>query len=158
MFPILADFEKVYELSRWETNDAQISLQSGHVQHGDSALAIKFLAGKYPGITLHALQGDWRAYEYLTLNVFNPQATPKRLSLKIYDRQHPHNAYAYQDRFNTHFMIKAGWNNIVVALGDIRLAPKNREMDMGDIIDVSLFLQNQQQPVQLFLDYIYLSQ
>lgn len=156
-FPLLADFENTNELARWEVNDAQILLQSSHVRHGEGGLAVKLAAAKYPGLALHQLVADWRAYEYLSLSVFNPQAEIKRLSLKIYDRQHPHNGYAYQDRFNTHFNIKPGWNELVVALDDVRLAPKDRDMDMANIVDVSLFLQNQTQPVLLYLDDLRLS-
>ena len=157
-FPVLADFENKNELARWELNDARILLQPSHVRHGGSALAVNFGMSEYPGIALHQMVSDWRNYRYLKLNVFNPQKSAARLSLKIYDHQHPHNDYAYRDRFNANYDLKPGWNALEVALEDVRQAPKGRQMNMADIVDISLFLQDQTQPVLLYLDYLRLSQ
>jgi len=156
-FPLLADFEDATELARWDTNTAQISLQSSHVRHGEYGLEVKLGAAKYPGVALLQLVPDWRDYQYLKLSIYNPQRDVKRLSLKVYDRQHLRNGHAYRDRFNSHLYVNPGWNDFEVSLDDIRSAPKGRQMNMAEIVDVSMFLQDQTQPVVLYLDYLHLS-
>ncbi len=156
-FPVLADFEHVNELRRWELNNAQIALQQTHVRHGISGLAINLTEGRYPGISLKELIGDWRAYRYLKLNILNPQADEQRMELKIYDKQHLKNGHPYADRFNRVIKLRPGWNLISIDLNDIRLAPKRREMDISDMSTISLFLHNVKKPKQMYMDYIYLS-
>jgi VanZ family protein len=156
-FPLLADFESDHELSRWRANDTRLWLQQKQVRHGQSALAINFFPGEYPGFALHELVGDWRGYEYLKFSLYNSQSSSMEIVLKIYDRQHPHNGYKYADRFNRHIMLQPGWNDVTVKLEDIHQAPGSRTMDMTDIVDISLFLVNQKQPASMYFDYLYLS-
>ena len=156
-FPLLADFESDYGLSRWRGNNAQLLSQQKQVRHGQSALAINFFPGEYPGFALHELVGDWRGYEYLNFSLYNSQSSSMEIVLKIYDRQHPHNGYKYADRFNQRIMLQPGWNDVTVKLEDIYQAPGSRTMDMTDIVNVSLFLVNQKQPASMYFDYLYLS-
>jgi len=156
-FPLLADFESDYEFSRWRGNNARLLLQQKQVRHGQSALAINFFPGEYPGFELHELVGDWRGYEYLKLSLYNSQSSSMEIVLKIYDRQHPQNGYKYADRFNRSIMLQPGWNDVTVRLEDVHQAPGSRTMDITDIVNISLFLVNQKQPVSMYFDYLYLS-
>ncbi len=156
-FPLLSDFESDNELSRWRGNNARLSLQQKQVRHEQSALAIDFFPGEYPGFALHELVGDWRGYEYLKFSLYNSQSSSMEIILKIYDRQHPRNSYEYADRFNRRIILRPGWNDVTVKLEDIRQAPGSRTMDMTDIVNISLFLVNQKQPASMCFDYLYLS-
>jgi len=156
-FPLLADFESDNELSRWRGNDARLSLQRKQIRHGQSALAIDFFPGEYPGFALHELVGDWRGYKYLKFSLYNAQSSSMEIVLKIYDRQHPRNSYEYADRFNRRIILQPGWNDVTVKLEDIHQAPGNRTMDMADIVNISLFLVNQKRPASMYFDYLYLS-
>ena len=154
-FPVLSDFETPFEIDRWGGNG---NLTVADLPDGSRALRIALKTTLYSGAGMDYLPSDWRGYQTLNLVFFNPDATALGMTLRVHDRQHeqgPH-AYATQDRFNRHFVLKPGWNKISVALAQIRHAPRGRLMDLSQIRDISFFTTRLPHPRVIYLERIYL--
>lgn len=156
-FPILADFETPYELDRWDTMLADLSVDDSTVRYGEKSMRVDFEPGEYPDISLINFVSDWQGFEILKFSVFNSSDQARRMELKIYDWQHLQSGYEYEDRFNRELSIEPGWNDIVVTIEDIRQAPKGRDMNMSDIATFSLFLHKLEQPLTMYFDSLRLS-
>jgi len=156
-FPMLANFETSVQLSRWDVNQANLSLSSENVLEGQKSLKVIFLPDIFSDIALQHFPGDWSNYKKLEFSIFNEEKTPIVIELKIYDKAHIDNGYKYNDRFNKEFILTPGWNNKIFLLKEIFNSPENRKMDKANIKSVSLFLKNISKPITLYLDGLKLS-
>jgi len=152
IFPFITAFEEK-EFARFlRFNHA--ALLTGNVVMRDSKKLhrIRFDQGKYPGLAIIEPERNWSAYHKLRFQVFSDNTSNTRLVLKIYDEKHNQN---YSDRFNQHFIIRPGLNEIIVSLIQIRDAPVGRKLDLTKISGVQLFLTNVTTPLFLELsDFI----
>ena len=156
-FPVLANFETSLELSRWENERAEKALTREQVRQGRQSLQVVYLAGTFPDVTLRELRGDWMAYQYLHVSVFNTLNIPLMITIKIYDHDHLYRGNHFGDRFDREIMIQPGWNDMDIALDDVKNAPADRVMDMEHIAGLSFFIEKNQQPVVIYLDDIRLA-
>jgi len=156
-FPVLADFETPFELSRWDSNLAQLSLTQEPVRYGHKSLRVDFLAGEYPDITLQEFLSDWRDFKSIRFSLFSSLNQPIQMELKIYDRQHAASRYDYEDRFNRELIINPGWNDIEVSMKDVQRAPDSREMDLAHMAALSVFVDELRQPAVFYFDALRLS-
>ncbi len=156
-FPVLADFETPYELSRWDKNLASFSIDDRQTRYGKKAMRIEFSTGKYPGISLNAFLRDWQDYVAVKFSIYNTTDIDLIMELKIYDWQHINNGYEYSDRFNRELTLRPGWNDFSIAMEEIQAAPKQRSMMLGDIASFSLFLHELDKPMTMYFDGLRLS-
>ncbi len=156
-FPILADFETDYELSRWDYNLAELYLEHKIVRSGKRSMRVQFEPGEYPDITLKDFPGDWKGFKSIKFSIFNTTKQNVAMKLKIYDWQHVANGYSYSDRFNHELVLKPGWNDFSFLLEDVQSAPKGRTLHISDIASFSLFLHNLKQPMLMYFDNFRLS-
>lgn len=155
-FPLLADFESPFELDRW-LYPRQLQQEKSIVRHGRRAARVQLSTARYSGIALFHFPGNWQGYRWLRCSVYNPLATPLELNCRIHDAAHRRHGNRYEDRFNTRFLLRPGWNDLEVSLQQVATAPKNRPMDMQAIEGFGLFVVEQEQPLSLFLDHVYLA-
>ena len=156
-FPVLANFETSRELSRWEAERAERTLTYEQVRQGRQSLRVVYLAGKFPDVTLREMRGDWMAYQYLHVSVFNTLNIPLMITIKIYDHDHLNRGNHSGDRFDREILMQPGWNDMDIALDDVKNAPADRAMDMDSIAGLSFFLKATNQPVVIYLDDIRLT-
>jgi len=156
-FPVLADFETPYELSRWDTHLASISIDDKQVRYGQKAMRIEFVAGEYPGISLKSFPGVWQGFATVKFSVYNTTDLDITIKLKIYDRQHIDDGYEYSDRFNRELILRPGWNDFSIATENIQAAPKLRSLELGDVASFSLFLNELDKPMLMYFDGLRLS-
>jgi len=154
-FPVLADFETPFECDRWN-NPSQLRLQNEYVRHGRQAAQLQLSTEHYSGIFLMYFPRDWRGYQTLHFSVYNPDAAPLRLNSRIHDRHHKEQGMEFQDRFNQTFILEQGWNDLVISLDKVKMAPKGRPMDMEHIDGFGLFVVRQPKNQVVYLDHIYL--
>lgn len=154
-FPVLADFETPLELDRW-VNRAQLREETQLVRHGHKAMRVQLSTAKYSGVSMHYFPGDWRGYNTLHYSVYNPHPVGLILNCRIHDTHHKAHGQAYADRFNQQFTLQQGWNDLVVSLDKVKNAPKGRTMDMEQIEGFGVFVVQQAQPMEMYLDYVYL--
>ena len=154
-FPLLADFEKKIELTRWSGN-AKIYKSSSHISSGEFSLAIDTTLDQFSGVGMRYFVTDWRDYSDLVLDVFSGQSFDVSLTLKIYDGQHRKSDQLYADRFNKSFLLMPGWNTIVVSLKELESAPNNRTMDLSNIVGLHFFVTEQEKSYRFYLDNLRL--
>lgn len=155
-FPHLSDFEAPFELDRW-SGDAELTIDHTHAWSGRAALRIDLGTDLYSGAALNYFPGNWLGWGHLTCHLYNPDATPIRLTFKITDRHHDVSGYRFEDRFNRSQDILPGWNRITIDLSDVVSAPDDREMDLTRITAFQLFSIRLPAPRTLYLDHLMLN-
>ena len=135
-FPLIGSFESRLEMGRWGGTDSGISRSTLHATHGQYSLVANLLPGEYPGISLNYLKRDWRGYTRLTFDAFLVGNDPLRITARINDKDHNDE---YDDRYNKSFVLDPGSNEIVIDLKEVMAAPKGRDMDMGNIVNICVF-------------------
>jgi hypothetical protein len=98
---------------------------------------------------------DWRNLQALSFWVYGPKAQVK-LTYRVHEEEHEKGEQAFEDRFNKTVLLRAGWNNVVVDLDEIRRAPVRRTMDMGHISGLIFFVHQLKEPLVLYLDDVAL--
>lgn len=154
-FPVLADFETPFERYRW-VNVQQMRGQRERVRHGEQAMRVQLSTAKYSGVSLFYFPGDWRGYQTLHCSVYNPQAASLVLNIRIHDALHKEQGSEFSDRFNQQFTLQQGWNDLVISLEKVKNAPKGRAMEMEHIEGFGLFVVQQADPLEIYLDHVYL--
>jgi VanZ family protein len=129
-FPVLADFRSPIEpfwTVGYGTNRSLV---------GD-ALAVEFVRGPWPGVSLHEPVPDWSGYQTLLIDVENPDPVKLGLTVRIHDRGHWQN---YSDRFNRHFELAAHERRTLrIDLREVARAPRGRVMNMSQVSNLALF-------------------
>jgi hypothetical protein len=154
-FPRLASFETITELDRWEGGAAR-TLSGEVFRDGRRSLKISLTRATYSGVALVHFPRDWRGYDALEFSVFNPGPAPLDLTCRVHDRTHIAAGQHYGDRFNRRFRIEPGWNDIAIALADIRLAPATRPLDLSCVDGLGIFSVRLPAPATVFLDRVRL--
>lgn len=155
-FPILSDFETASQLERWQDNQARLSISDSKVRDGRFSMRAELFPGKYPGMALRHLHGNWQGYQFIELSIYLDAKYSVNLAMKVYDRQHPKSGYDYNDRFNGNLSLNPGWNDFSLSLHSIQNAPTGRSMDMEKIASLSFFTVNLQQDITLYIDNVQL--
>ena len=154
-FPVLAEFERPDELSRWYHVN-QLRLEDRVVRSGKHSARIQLSTAKISGVTLLHFPGDWRGYARLRFSVYNPLPSPLELHCRLDDRRHRRGRESFADRFNDRFTLRPGWNDLAVSLEEAAAAPRGRRMDMAHIAGFGLFVVERPQAVALYLDGVRL--
>lgn len=152
--PLLADFEQPLDLRQWR---GEVERVSSPVSVGSYSLAVTLPTGvPYPGAQFDRLAIDWRGYQALRFDVYNPQAEPFNLSVRIDDLAHDRRNLGYRDRFNTRLVAEPGWNQYRIPLSEIEQAPQERHLDLHRIQRIYWFTHHLEAPRRLYLDNVHL--
>lgn len=150
-FPILADFKKPGQLSRFHFKNA-------HAKLANSRLHIGFSPNVYANVELLFFPRSWSEFNTLNLKVFTPAGPPLPLSCRIHDQLHSNSdEQHYDDRFNQRFIIPEGNHSITIDLQEVEEAPKNRAMDMHAIKALVCFTDHVSEYKKLRIEKIWLS-
>lgn len=129
-FPVLASFHSRTELY-WTLS---IGVRREIV---DEALEVEFVAEQTPGLGFHEPVPDWRAWDWLLIDVSNPESEPLALGVRVHDEDHN---LQYNDRYNRQFdLAPHERRTLKIGLDEIRRGPRTRPMDMARISNVTLF-------------------
>lgn len=150
-FPVLADFSTPFEIDRFSGN-SHFSLASDKHKPDNKLLSVTFNTNKYSQLSLHYFNGDWRQFEQLRFDVFNPKEEALKLVCRIHDDQHHKNSFAFNDRFNKSYQLKEGWHQINILLEDVKAAPAGRQMNLARIKNISCFTIALKKPRRVFFD------
>jgi hypothetical protein len=154
-FPVLADFETPFEISRWNGGDG-LSVEQLSTVHGGRALKVPLSTELYSGAGLLYFEGDWRKFHVLKISVFNPDMQPLWVTIRIHDRMHDRGIQKYEDRFNRRVLLKSGWNHIEFDLNEVASAPAQRRMDLGQVRGLGIFASSLQAPRVIYVDNVRL--
>ncbi|EDM48751.1 hypothetical protein [Marinobacter algicola] len=149
LLPTLYDFRQPDPSPFW---DGVIEPVTDHaINTHNRALRISLSTARYSGVSLHNLPEDWRDYDRLVINLYNPQDHPLPMILRINDMEHDLGDNDYNDRFNTRLPLAPGPNQFELDLDRIRTAPKGRSMNMQAIRRLILFTVALPEPKTLYL-------
>ena len=154
-FPVLSNFETPFEINRWG-GSALIAIDENTVREGKASLKVQLTPARYSGTSLNHFPANWHGHDYLHISIFNPSLEPLKITLRINDKEHFSNGQSYSDRFNRQFILSSGWNNIDIAIDDIRNAPKNRAMNLRAIGNMGIFTVNLKIPRLIYIDDVRL--
>ncbi|MDB4582918.1 VanZ family protein [Draconibacterium sp.] len=152
-FPVLISNDTPFELDRWRGNS------DIEIDRIESANLLKIRLSpehRYPGTSLGYFPGDWSGYNLLVIRFYNPSPLPLNVSVRVHDRAHE-SSYSYQDRFNLNTRVQPGWSDLKIGLNQIRNAPQDREMNMREISDLSVFTNKLNKERVVYINKIYLS-
>lgn len=156
-FPILADFETPFELSRWDNNLAQLQITDEQVRYGKKSMRVDFSPGKYPDVSLMSFPANWSEFKSVHFSAFSTLPASIIMEIKVYDNKHAASGYDYNDRFNRELVMIPGWNDVEVRMADIAAAPHRRSMDLEHIASLSLFIEKLERPAVFYVDGLRLS-
>ena len=157
-FPYLFRFASALELPLIRGNHASIELSSPprdwKITERRNVVKVSFQATQYPGVVFTEFQPDWESFRYLDLDVYLEDDNEVKMAFRIEDDFE--NA-TYHDRYNGKFELQPGPVHLRIPLSDVRSTPESRELDMGKIKKIVIFIRKPERPVTLYLADLRLS-
>ncbi len=154
-FPVLSDFETPMEASRWN-GGAEIEISRDVAQSSRSSLKVLLNTSKYSGTFLEYFPRNWQGFSVLSFEVYNPSSEPLQITCRVHDREHTRGIQYFSDRFSKRYLLKKGWNTVLIDLEEVANAPKSRRMDMGEIYALGIFATQLPKPRVIYLDNVRL--
>ena len=154
-FPVLGDFEKEVEKSRW-FSAGDILISRDYASKGQQSLKIKFKPGRYSGAKLRYLFSDWKGYKSFALDIYLPTPEPLKITLSIYSKHGSHTASSYNSRFNKIINLRHGWNKIILPLKEVQRSLPDGENSISNIAGLMVYMINERDPRVVYLDNLRL--
>jgi hypothetical protein len=150
----LFDFESETELEylNWECRK-WFERSRDHATSGEYSLKVTLPAGEYPGINFLEIAKDWSAYRQFRMDVFNPEAEPLTLHIRIDDRK---SGWEYGDRFDRDFTIWKGMSRIDIPLDTLKANIAPRTLDLKHIERLMFFIPGNDRKRTFHIDNIRL--
>ncbi|MCA9618931.1 MAG: hypothetical protein KC731_07915, partial [Myxococcales bacterium] len=115
---------------------------------------ITFHAGfRNPRLLVDNPFASWAGYQALMISLWSPEDAPFEVVLRIDDEAA---TLAMDDRFHRRFALVPGPNELRIPLADIRLSPTTRELDLGDLENLVLFMDRPARDHRLFVERLWL--
>lgn len=100
---------------------------------------------------------NWEGYNYLLINIYNPNKDVLKITTKITDYKHDMSDQTHNDRYNKNFtLLETQWNTIKIPLEDIRNSPEGRKLELDDISRLSLFTTDLTKNKVIYIDSVSL--
>lgn len=156
-FPVVVDFDSRWQQPFLSLPRAGLAIvpapQEWRSKAGQTVAEVSFPHERWPGVTIREPYPDWTGYRSLRVQVFSPESRIVPLTFRIDDARHNQE---YRDRFNRTVNIEPGLNDLSISLEDVRKAPADREMDLGDISQIILFTNTPEEPIRLYVSDAWL--
>lgn len=151
---VLFDFETDAELNRmhWKCF-TMFSLSDQYATNGTKSLKIELYPSNWPGWTPKLDENDWRRFEVVEFDVYNPGNRQVSMTVRIDDRK---NYPDYGDRYNQSFAIKPGANSIRIPMKTLVTSGTRRNLDLKRIYRFMIFMGQPREIYTLYLDYVRL--
>ena len=153
IFPKICTFDTFGLTYFVETHNAELESvppPAAWKNHDDGRVArVTYRKATYPDIEINEPFPNWSGYDSLTFEVFSPNDTTIRLTLRIEDARHNNRR---DDRFTETFEVPPGFNEISIPLDRVRRAPAGRLLDMRNIYAIHLFAYKIEHPLTVYLD------
>ena len=152
-FPVLLELSSPFELTRWRGHHVRYTVQEFEQK---KVLKAEFKPARYATLTFDHFPRDWSGYKYIEIVAYNPDDNDVKLDVRVHDLEHVEHKSEYSDRYNSNLKLKPGWNTFKILLGEIKTAPRKREMDMQHIHQVIFFFPHLTNPKTLLFRKIRL--
>jgi VanZ family protein len=140
--PLLSGMESSWDLERWQgIAGEELARSEDYATEGNYALIARLTTSEFSGISLTKMPNDWRAYNELSFDLYNPQDHELQITVRIHDADHEVSEarWRFADRFNQRLMAEPGWNRYRISLKEVEQAPEGRKMDLSLIKELRLF-------------------
>jgi hypothetical protein len=154
-FPILVNFETPFEKYRW-VQPEKIFVSKDSVKIGKAAGKTILTTEKYSGIFLKYFPRNWTNYQFLSFYIYNNSLDSLKITCRVFDDKHLKLNQKFSDRFNKGILLSPGWNFVKIPLSELKIAPKDREMDLSQIMNFGIFAKSLPSPVTIFIDEVRL--
>ena len=145
---VLDDFESPASLKNWS---GRISLSSQHAARGRQSLKVALFP---ESLVSDKLPGDWRGYDRLLLDLYNPEPGPVILSVRIDEAGAEEAAYIADRKV---FLIP-GMNHLEVDLNEMTVSSGERKLALDRVGRLVLGPRGHDRPVTVYLDNVRLVQ
>ncbi len=151
---VLYDFEKDGDLDRlhWKCR-VLYALSPLHAVHGRRSLRMDLYPSTYPGLSPRLMLHDWRGFESLRFEIFNPGAETLHITVRIDDRE---DTPPYADRYNRRFTLRPGMNAMRIPIAGLTTSGTGRLLNPAAISRFMFFVVNPAKRRTLFVDYLRL--
>ena len=151
---VFLDFESDSELNglNWQCGK-WFERSQEHATSGEYSLRVELPPGQYPGIRFNGIKKDWSENKYLKMDVFNPSKEQLVFHIRIDDLK---SGWDYAKRFDYNFALKPGMNHLSLSTDSIKTNAGQRPLELKNIERFMVFIPNNRQRIELFLDNIRL--
>lgn len=151
---VLFDFESesVFDEFLWKCHTL-FSLSDDHVVQGKKSLMLELYSSAYPGLSPALKHHDWRGYQALCFEVYNPSPETVNLVLRIDDKK---DALEFSDRYNKSFKLLPGANQLKIPLDSLKTSGTKRPLGLKNIYRFLVFMSHPDKKYVLYLDYFRL--
>jgi hypothetical protein len=150
---IISTFETEDDIKKWSSNGVQLELTVEHPSEGERSLKIIYPQGGFVGLSAwRTAPSNWRQFDTLKFDVFNPQDEIVRFGVLIRDEL----GDSYPDRYDGYFTFKPGMNNFELNITGLKTNNKKRFLRTDRIKELVIFLNKPQKQGVLFLDNVRL--
>ncbi|MBN1905970.1 MAG: hypothetical protein JW927_12835 [Deltaproteobacteria bacterium] len=151
---ILFDFESDRELDEvnWQCHTL-MSISDLHATHGKSSLKLEMYPSAYPGFSPFLSVNDWSKYKSLCFDVYNPDETEIRITVRIDDTK---DNTEYKERYNQQFVLKKEMNHIRIDMESLVTSGTGRRMNSSTIDKFLIFSSSPVKKIVLYIDHIRL--
>ncbi len=152
-FPVILEFNEAWSNSFVRFNKTVMEPSSDIAGYNNHLFRIRFVAARFPGVSVFEPVPDWSVYRKLRFKVASGHNENMNLFLRIHDINHDQ---SYQDRFNQKLIIHPGLNEIVIPLAQIEKGPLKRDLDLTNIAGLILYMSKVEKSQLLEISNIYL--
>lgn len=156
-FPMVADFESSWSNKFLSSFGADLD----YVPHPASAMddaknrvaRLHIHPSDYAGLAVVEPYPDWTDHTSLNFEIYSLQPDSFNLEIRINDAAHNQD---YYDRYNQTLTVAPGSNRFEILLDDVRRAPRSREMEMTEVVEISIFAWRPTETLTFCIDNIHL--
>ena len=152
---LLYDFESESEFDEvhWKCHTL-FSLSDMYAVHGKKSLKLELFPSSYPGLSPALKHHDWRGYQALCFEVYNPAPDAIKLIVRIDDKK---DSLEYSSRYNKSFLIMPGANSLEIPLDSLKTSEINRPLELKNIYRFLIFMSHPVKKHIVYLDYFRLT-
>jgi len=151
-FPVISDFETSFEIDRWKA-EGRLSVEKEIARNGIQSLKVRLTTDKYSGVSLQYVRENWRGYNHLLVSIYNPDDESLEIICRIHDSAHNNK---YNDRFNRKFLLRKGWNDLVISIHEIENSLNGRLLNLDEVETIGFFVVEQERERVVYIDSVYL--
>lgn len=152
-FPLLGDFENAWTSRfferRYHGKFTRARAPETWLSNQTMVAKVDFHPGSWPGLAAFDLRGNWGQYDNFIFEVFNPHNEMLELTVRIHDALHNHQ---HDDRFNVTLKLAPGESVISLPIEKIRNTRSGRELQMGKIRVLMLYMTRPGADYTLYFD------
>jgi len=150
---LISDFEGKVDYFKWQGRGLKCEVSKEYYSQGERSLKVVFPKGGYPGLNcIIGLPKDWRNFDTLKFDFYNPQQEVIKFGIMIKD----YLSDSYAQRYDGYFAFKPGMNSFEFNITGLKTNSKKRVLSMDRIEHLSIFLFKPEKKFTLYFDNIRL--